>query len=255
MQAIILSRRDFREYDQIISAYTKERGKIEALARGVKKITSKNAAHLEPFCLVVIDVAKGKELDHVTKALPVHSFAAIRSDWHKSMAAGFVVSFVDMITRTGQPDRRVWQLLEHWLRHVERAKVMDVLMIDRFVIQLFDCLGMRPILDRCVISGVSFRELAHEEVAGAMKEKAGLYFAGGGLVSPTVRLEKSSTGEEVMPCGLKEISTMQLLLKQTPDTAEIDIPQKEKMAVHRLVLAYARYHSERPIGDWWTFFK
>ena len=48
MQAIVLSRRDFREFDQMISLYTREQGKLELLARGLKKVTSKNAAHLEP---------------------------------------------------------------------------------------------------------------------------------------------------------------------------------------------------------------
>ena len=42
MLAIVLSRRDFREFDQIVSLYTKEKGKLEVLARGVKKITSKH---------------------------------------------------------------------------------------------------------------------------------------------------------------------------------------------------------------------
>ena len=42
MYAIVLMRRDFRENDQIITFYTKDNGKVEVLARGVKKIISKN---------------------------------------------------------------------------------------------------------------------------------------------------------------------------------------------------------------------
>ena len=54
MIAVVLGRRDFHEADQIISCYTKEKGKVELLARGVKKITSKNSAHLEQFSFVDI---------------------------------------------------------------------------------------------------------------------------------------------------------------------------------------------------------
>jgi len=39
MKAIVLHRRDFREYDQIVSFYTEEAGKREALAKGIKKNT------------------------------------------------------------------------------------------------------------------------------------------------------------------------------------------------------------------------
>ena len=77
MKAIVLSRRDFRESDQIISLYTKEKGKLELLARGVKKITSKNSAHLEPFSLVDIDIAYGKEFNHLTKVQPIEYFKNI----------------------------------------------------------------------------------------------------------------------------------------------------------------------------------
>jgi DNA repair protein RecO (recombination protein O) len=52
MMAIVLSRRDFRENDQMIVLYTLEKGKIEALAKGIKKTVSKNAAFLEPFFFV-----------------------------------------------------------------------------------------------------------------------------------------------------------------------------------------------------------
>jgi len=41
MLAIVLNRRDFREFDQIISFYSQEHGKIEALARGIKKLQVK----------------------------------------------------------------------------------------------------------------------------------------------------------------------------------------------------------------------
>ncbi|MFZ2978199.1 MAG: DNA repair protein RecO, partial [Candidatus Magasanikiibacteriota bacterium] len=65
MKAIVLSRRDFREADQIISLYTLEKGKMEILARGIKKITSKNSAHLEPFSLVEAEIIFGKELNYL----------------------------------------------------------------------------------------------------------------------------------------------------------------------------------------------
>ena len=66
MQAIVLARRDIKENDQIVSFYTLEKGKVELLARGVKKITSKNSAHLEPFSFVDVEVTEGKEINYLT---------------------------------------------------------------------------------------------------------------------------------------------------------------------------------------------
>lgn len=141
MQAVILSRRDFRESDQIISVYTKEKGKLNLLARGVKKITSKNSAHLEPFSLVEIEVVPGKEIDHLTKVVPVNYFSNIRADLQKSLAAGFVVSTTDKLLHTNEPDKRIFDLLKNWLENLDRSIVYSLLSIDQYIIALLHCLG------------------------------------------------------------------------------------------------------------------
>ena len=61
MLSIVLNRHDFRENDQMVSLYTKERGKVAVLAKGIKKITSKNSASLMPFSLLEADILPGKE--------------------------------------------------------------------------------------------------------------------------------------------------------------------------------------------------
>ena len=97
MQAIALKRKDFREVDQMISFYTRECGKLELLARGIKKIESKNSPHVEPFSYADIEFAAGKELYHLTKVQPIQSFKNIRSDLHKSLVAEYASKLLDVI--------------------------------------------------------------------------------------------------------------------------------------------------------------
>ena len=87
MLALTLSRRDFREADQQISFYTKEKGKLETVARGVKKIVARNAPALEPFALLEIELAHGRGLTYVTRAQTVESFTGLRSDLKKLLVA------------------------------------------------------------------------------------------------------------------------------------------------------------------------
>ena len=97
MLSIILSRRDIKEYDQMIHLYSEEKGKMELYARGVKKIISKNTAHLEPFSVVLVDIAHGKEINYITRVQNVDYMPAIRKDLHKSMCAYYVVSLLDIL--------------------------------------------------------------------------------------------------------------------------------------------------------------
>lgn len=146
MLTIVLSRRDFREADQIISCYTKAKGKVELLARGVKKITSKNSAHLEPFSLVDIEIAPGKGIDHLTKVQPINYFVNIRNDLQKSLSAGCVVSLLDKVLHVCEKDERIFELLLSWLDFVNQCnpdsfQSKSMLLIDGFIVKLLNCLG------------------------------------------------------------------------------------------------------------------
>src|SRR3989339_979947 len=142
MLSIVLSRRDFREFDQMISVYTKERGKLNLLARGVKKIISKNSAHLEPFSLVDIEIARGKEIDHLTKVVPINYFSNIRADFQKSLAAGFVASTTDKLIHTNEPDKRIFDLLNRWLDFVNlHSTICNLQLVDDYIVKLLNCLG------------------------------------------------------------------------------------------------------------------
>ncbi|MBI5413653.1 DNA repair protein RecO, partial [Candidatus Peregrinibacteria bacterium] len=142
MLSIVLSRRDFREFDQIISCYTKEKGKAELLARGVKKITSKNSAHLEPFSFVDIEIAPGKGIDHLTKVQPINYFVNIRQDLQKSLSAGYVVSFLDKILHVGEKDERIFFLTLGWLENLNlQLTTYNLWLTDGFIVKLLNCLG------------------------------------------------------------------------------------------------------------------
>ncbi|MFA7654192.1 MAG: DNA repair protein RecO [Candidatus Magasanikbacteria bacterium] len=148
MQSIILSRRDFKENDQIISLYTFEHGKVEALARGVKKILSKNSAALEPFCFVEAEIIPGKkDLAYLGSVTPINIFKNIRADLAKSLMAGYVVKLLDKLIHPNEPDKRIFELLKSWLAwsdirgcHPERSEG-STSAVEAFVAKLLYILG------------------------------------------------------------------------------------------------------------------
>ncbi len=115
MQSIILSRRDIREYDQMITLYTRELGKIDVLARGVKKVLSKNSAFLEPFCFVEAEVIPGKDFAHLGSVVPIDIFKHIRNDLFASLSASYVMNVLNSHIPTGDPDKRIFDMLCSWL--------------------------------------------------------------------------------------------------------------------------------------------
>jgi len=142
MLAIVLSRKNIKEFDQIISLYTRERGKVEVLAKGIKKIASKNSANLEVLSLAEVEIAEGKEIDHLTKVQSVKFFKNIYSDFDKIFIAGYAVKIADANILARERDARIFDLLTsflEFLNSVEKANSLNL--ATGFIFKLWHCLG------------------------------------------------------------------------------------------------------------------
>lgn len=141
MLSIILSRRDWREADQIISLYTLEHGKVEVLARGVKKILSKNSAYLEPGCLLEAEVIAGKEINHLGSTQPINIFKNIRSSLLSSLMVCYAVALLNKIIHSGEPDEKIFCLYKNWLEFLDSTKIVNIILLDSLIIKLYSFLG------------------------------------------------------------------------------------------------------------------
>jgi len=252
MQGIVLSRRDFKEVDQVVTIYTKEKGKRELLARGVKKIVSKNAAHLEPFSIIHFETAAGKAIDYLTSVQPISTFVNIRSQANSTIAASRAVHLVNTLVQVEEPDTRIFDLLRSCLRYLNETSFQKVL-LDGFALKFFDLLGFTPVLNYCVVCDKSAHDILAADLAQPEKEnfQPGLYFMGGGLVCQDCRKKKVATGESIVVCDLKEVSNMELLLHGTWHViASHTMEAREQAKLHHLIFEFAQYHSEKKLINW-----
>lgn len=245
MQAIVLSRRDFREVDQIVSVYTDSEGKREIIAKGVKKITSKNAAHLEPGSFVSMDIARGKELDYLTTVQSINFFTQSRMSFQKTWAIGSAMAFVDHVTKAEDIDMGVFALLKQWLFVLEKVEGYNPILLDAFIMKLLAVIGFEPVLNSCCVSEIDQKEI----IKAAMlhpndpKFQPGFYPAGGGLVSAEVRREKLREGEHVITCSFTDITNLHLLLEKSFEAIiGADIGKQDAQSLHQIIDAFRVYH-------------
>lgn len=161
MLALVLSRRDFREDDQMVGLFTLEKGRFDVLARGAKKITSKNSPHLEPFSLIEAEIVRGRELARLASVQPIEDFKNIRLDLAKSRLAGYAVSFLDKLLKPGVGEEKIFALFIGWLEFLAAAKPkksssrVSSLLLHSLILKIFSALGLAPVLDRCARCGKS----------------------------------------------------------------------------------------------------
>src|SRR5205823_2257159 len=135
--AVILKRMDLGEADRIVTLFSRDDGKIRAVAKGVRRTTSRSAGHLEPFTLSDVLFAVGRELDVISQVDTLESFREIREDLERTTHAYYLTEVVDLLTEERSENGAVFDALVLGLR--ELAKTSDTrLVLVVFHIRLLD---------------------------------------------------------------------------------------------------------------------
>jgi DNA repair protein RecO (recombination protein O) len=110
-EGIVLRTHKLGESDRIVSILTKGRGKVRAVAKGVRKTKSKFGARLEPPTHLQLLFYEGRELDIVTQAETVDHFRSIRDDLDRLTGAVSMLEAADQLGLEGEPNEPLFQML------------------------------------------------------------------------------------------------------------------------------------------------
>ena len=121
VDGIILKRTNVGETDRILTIYTEKHGKIRAIAKGVRRITSRKGGSLELFNLVSLFISSGKNLDIITETSVVNSFSGWRKDLRSVGVAYYLCELIDKLTPDGQNNRQVFELLKESLDSIDKG--------------------------------------------------------------------------------------------------------------------------------------
>ncbi len=148
-EAIIIKKTKLGEADRILTLYTPRLGKIQAVAKGVRRPRSKMAGHLELLTHSLISLARGRNLDTVTGTQTIDSFLPLKSDLELTAQALYTVELVDQFTADAEENQPLFQLLLETLHNLcQRSK--NELTLRFFELHLLNDVGYRPQLLNCV---------------------------------------------------------------------------------------------------------
>jgi DNA repair protein RecO (recombination protein O) len=174
-EAVVLRRQDIGEADRLLTLYTPTMGKLHAIAKGVRKLASRKAGHLELFVHSMLLVARGQSLDIVTQAETLHPFRALRDDLERITYAHYAVELLDRFTSEGQENRAVFDLLVDMLQRL--CETSDLLLTSRFYeLRLLALEGYQPQLFRCVSCGDLLQPVTnyfHPDLGGVLCPRCG----------------------------------------------------------------------------------
>jgi len=120
-EGIIIKRHNFGESSLILNFYTKEYGKVEAVAKSARKLKGKLKGHLELFLCTDVMFAHARNIDKTTSSFTVNSFSNLRKNFRTSSSAYYFSEVVEKITVAGHKDERMYHLLRECLNFLDES--------------------------------------------------------------------------------------------------------------------------------------
>ena len=155
-EAVVLRTHKLGEADRIITLLTRQRGKVRAVAKGVRRTTSRWGSRLEPFAHVDLQLAEGRSLDVITQAETLEPFnSRLGMDYDRYTAGTVMLETADrLVTEEGEPAVQQFLLLVGGLRVMAGGEHGAKQVLDSYLLRSLSVAGYAPSFDHCVQCGV-----------------------------------------------------------------------------------------------------
>lgn len=151
--AVVLRNQLLGESDRIVTLLCREHGKVRAVAKGVRKTTSRIGSRLAPFMVVDVQWSTGKSLGIVQQVETVGAYAtAMASDYEAYTSAAAMVETADQLTHH-EATRQQFLLLVGGLRALAERAHPTSLILDSYLLRALSLAGWSPSVDACAQTG------------------------------------------------------------------------------------------------------
>jgi DNA repair protein RecO (recombination protein O) len=229
--AIVLRRINLGETDKILTLLTREKGKLSAVAKGARRPASRLAGATELFNYCRAMLAVGQSLDVVTQVEVRQSFPALRRNLEKIAAASYLTELVDHFSEERLPQPEIFDLLLSGL-YVLNTQEDAGLLVAAFSLQLLVMAGYTPVFSNCA--------RCHRADVGLTAFSAAM----GGAVCRDCR---ASVKDSMYVAAESVDAARALLAWELPQAARLELDNRARGQVLKIVRAFLLYRSDRPL--------
>ncbi len=231
-KAIILKEYNFGEADKIFLIFTKERGKISCIAKGVRKSKSRMRGFLQLFTYSNIHLHKGRSMYTAIGGEIINSFPDVKNDLELYGYANYMAEILDSFLPAEEPNHELFILtitVFHLMKTMSPSHLTSI-----FLLKLLKITGFLPEIFACIKCGVKIDRTASFNINE------------GGLLCS----ECEDTLKENFVMPLKIIKIMQNLLTTNFNTANrLKVGYKEQLFIENVLYKYIEAILEKPINS------
>ena len=231
-EAVIIKKTKLGEADRILTLYTPDLGKIQAVAKGVRRPKSKMAGHLELLTHSLVSLARGRNLDTITGSQTINSFLTLKSDFGLTSYALYVTELVNQFTADHVENHPLFQLLLETMQQLCQGGNSE-LVLRYFELHLLNEVGYRPQLQQCIACHQPLEPVINSFCSSA-----------GGMLCPDCCQTQPSTH----PLSVNALKVLRLLQgSDYSTTSRLKIDQALSRELETVIRNYLKYLLEREV--------
>lgn len=229
-EAIILKSIQYSETSLIVSAYSRELGRISMMARGARRPRSKFGSALQTMSHIqsVIYYKEGRDIFPLNEASLVHRRRNLVRDLGKITVGLRIVELVRGLTQEQDPNTEIFDLLVSVLDKLDSSndRIYNILLY--FQLRLATCLGIEPNIEKSSVEDL---------------ETDGYLILGSGEIVSTIAPTAKAAPRKVL-------RTFAILARADFETiCRMEIDERTRRHVTALIDAYYRYHFDHAYPD------
>jgi DNA repair protein RecO (recombination protein O) len=219
-EAIVLRSIRYGEADRILHLYSEDRGRLGAIAKGVRRVKSRLGGRIEPFARVNLILRQGRgDLCTITGADTVHAHPALRERRDSLERATQACDAVLRLLDSSEPNRPAYNLLARELSLLDASPGAAVrAQALAFRMKLLLAAGFAPELAACATCG-------DREHVGGFSASAG------GVVCPGCEAGSFPLGGEAHEFLVDALARP---LAQAPDADAVALRQADRAIAETL---------------------
>jgi DNA repair protein RecO (recombination protein O) len=231
-EAVVIKKIKLGEADRILTFYTRDHGKIEAVAKGVRRPKSKLAGHLELLTYTHIRLARGHNLDTVIGSQTIDPFLPLKNDLWLTSYGLYAAELVNQFNPQNSANQSMFELLIETLSRLSQAQNSD-LALRYFEMRLLDISGYRPQLRECVACKTELKPEANTFCSAA-----------GGALCPNCLYEEPTS----FSISIDALKVLRFFQKNNFETVgRLKISSELAGELKNLMAGYIRYILEKEV--------
>ncbi|MET7401501.1 DNA repair protein RecO [Dactylosporangium sp. NPDC005572] len=166
--AVVLRLQKLGESDRIVTLFTRHHGRIRAVAKGVRRTTSKFGGRLEPFGHIDVQLMEGRSLDVISQVEGVDLFGRrLMDDYPRYTVASAIAETAERLTPIEQePSLKLYLLTLGAMRALALREHASSLVLDAYLLRAMGAAGWAPALRECAVCGTPGPHRAFSVPAG-----------------------------------------------------------------------------------------